>query len=237
MHFFYAPQFANQQYVLLGQEAWHCARVLRSKLGEEIHVLDGLGNTYAGKLTAISEQNCSVNVQQITHQPQPENQYLHVAIAPTKQTERMEWFVEKAVELGVNTISFLETARTEKTNIRMERIQKTAISALKQSGGKWLPIIQAPIKFPDFIRQTIQSNSKILPLIAALSPQSKPIRQVAAPPCRAVVCIGPEGDFTPAELNLAEQNEFIFVSLGQTCLRTETAGIAVCCWLHPILTA
>jgi 16S rRNA (uracil1498-N3)-methyltransferase len=169
-------------------------------------------------------KRCTFNVLETTKEP-ARNFHVHIAIAPTKSQDRIEWFVEKSVEIGVDIISFIECHNSERTSLKMDRIRKVAISAMKQSVRATLPILNKPVNFDGFINTTTENNR----FIAHVDSQNTDHLMNSCPKATtAVILIGPEGDFSDAELQLAIENNFRKVSLGSARLRTETAGLAAC---------
>lgn len=210
---------------LTADESWHCAKVLRKKAGDAVHLIDGKGNFYEGTLEVVSEKQCLVKVSKGPIQQTKKNYVLHLAIAPTKQIDRIEWMIEKAVEIGVDEISFIQCKNSERTNIKTERILKIVESAVKQSLQAFIPKVNdlRPIK------ELMLKASEDQKLIAHCfdSPKSK-IKELQFGNKSTLILIGPEGDFTKEEVELAEQNKFVALSLGDTRLRTETAGLYIC---------
>lgn len=216
----------NNIAVLTPEESWHCAKVLRKKSGDEIHLIDGIGNFYEGVLQLVSEKQCTA---QITKGPTPQekrNYYFHLAIAPTKQIDRIEWMLEKAVEIGIDEISFIQCKNSERTNLKLERIQKIVESAVKQSLQARIPKLNDLVPFKDFIKN-LNTEQKLI--AHCFETEKKSIRAIDFKNKSTCVLIGPEGDFTLEEVKLAEEkNRFSALSLGNTRLRTETAGLYVC---------
>lgn len=219
---FYSPEIGEGNHSLSEDEWRHAVKVLRLKEGDFFKITDGKGKIYHAKVTQISKSRCDFEITKTEVIPRP-NYSIHIAIAPTKKIDRIEWFVEKVTELGVDEISFIYCQNSERKVINLERIQKKAISAMKQSGQAWLPVVHPiqPLK-------NIISNTAPNKFIAHVDP-ANPVRlNEAKAQGRYMVLIGPEGDFTDEELLLATQHEFLKVSLGRNTLRTETAGVAAC---------
>lgn len=224
MLFFYQPETRNKKYLLEDEEYQHCIKVLRKKVGDEIGILDGRGGKFVAAITEITGKLCRFRVldsQQIPASPF----YHHIAIAPTKNMDRVEWFVEKACELGVNEISFIQTHHSERTKLRTERLEKKAVSALKQSKSGYLTRINPIVRFPAFIKMVPPEFQKFiavaepgLPYLGKAISSSQPI----------LTLIGPEGDFDTAEIDLASESGCRKISLGSNILRTETAGLVAC---------
>lgn len=223
MSLFYAPEIPEGNYSLDPEEARHAVKVLRLQKGESIHLTDGKGKIYDAIISNISKSSCDFLVNSTKEIPR-RNYYIHIGIAPTKNIERIEWFVEKSTEIGIDEISFMQCQNSERKVINTERIQKKAISAMKQSGGAWLPKINSMVPFD----QIIQSPTDSIKFLAHVDPSNIKYLKKAKPNGRYIVLIGPEGDFTDEEIKVAIREGFQKVSLGRSVLRTETAGIAAC---------
>ena len=209
---------------LTAEESWHCVKVLRCKAGEKINVIDGNGNFYEGELTEVNEKKCIAKITSPAKKQTPRNYYLHLGIAPTKNIDRIEWLIEKAVEIGIDEISFIRCKNSERTVIKTDRLQKIAESAVKQSLQAFIPKINSLIGFEKIIKT--ESDIK---LIAHCFPETKKtLNDFDLKNKKSLVLIGPEGDFTPAEVQLAIANKFEPLNLGNNRLRTETAGLYVC---------
>lgn len=208
---------------LTPEESWHCTKVLRMKAGDAIHLIDGFGNFYEGVLSTVNEKKC---VATINVGPKKQNKhpyYLHLAIAPTKNIDRMEWLVEKAVEIGIDEITFVRCKNSERTVIKEDRLIKIAESAVKQSLQAYIPKINGLINFNDVITETAD-----LKFIAHCEESSKKIlKDFELKNRKSLVLIGPEGDFTSEEIKLAKTEGFSEISLGANRLRTETAGLFI----------
>ena len=204
------------------EEAGHCIRVLRMKEGDRLRLTDGKGAFYDAVISAVSGKRCMVHVEKKEPQVPLWNGYIHIAVAPTKLMERNEWFVEKAVEIGVDEITFLKTDHSERDVIKMDRIGKIAVSAMKQSQKATLPVLNGMTGFRSFIERGFEGDK----FIAHCEPGSKVLLQDAVVPGHdSLVLIGPEGDFSPAEIDLALKAGFKPISLGPSRLRTETAAL------------
>jgi 16S rRNA (uracil1498-N3)-methyltransferase len=228
---FYQPSVPEGVLHLDEDESRHCVKVLRKSKGDEITVTDGRGFFYVCVITNDDARRCTFNI--IDRQEEAKAEYrIHVAISPTKNADRIEWFVEKAVEFGINEITLVECDRTERTFIKSERLHKVAISAMKQSLKATLPRINDLTPFSQVVQLATPSR------FIAYVDHSNPLHllKAAAGFRDALVVIGPEGDFTTDELQLAITNQFVKVSLGNSRLRTETAGLAACQILHLVHT-
>lgn len=224
--YFFVPDAAHQT-ELPADEAMHALRVLRLKGGDEIFLMDGVGNYYRAQVTIAATHHCYYEI--LEHLPQePEwTGHLHLAIAPTKMMERMEWFAEKATEIGVDEISFLNCKFSERRLLKMPRMEKIVISAVKQSHKAWNPVLNEMMPFRDFIRQPREGRKFIAHCYDQI-PRTylfDELRQSAASE-ELTVMIGPEGDFSLDEVQDAIAAGYQSVHLGTSRLRTETAGLS-----------
>ena len=207
----------------------HVAQVLRMQEGEELNLTDGLGQLIHGKLISVSKRVCSLSVEQRTHH-QPTGRAVQLAIAPVKNVGRFEWFIEKATELGVQRIVPVLTKRTEKERLRIDRLRQVAIAAMLQSQQVWLPSIEEPITYADLIQEWKGSSIQCL-IGHCTETERTPISAINLSDSVGLL-IGPEGDFTPEEIAMAQEAGFQPVQLGSTRLRTETAGVVGATWLR-----
>ncbi len=201
----------------------HIVQVLRMQNGEQLQLTDGKGNLFTCEITDNNRKKCTVAIKQTTNYKPPTTN-ITIAISLLKNANRFEWFLEKATEIGVTQIIPLVCERTEKTAFKFERMKSILVSAMLQSQQCWLPVLQEPIKFASLIKQSNQQQKFIAHCEDENNKQpltNKLINELT----NKLMLIGPEGDFTAAEIELALQNNFIPVSLGNTRLRTETAGI------------
>lgn len=223
MNIFYQPLITEGVLQLDEEESRHCIKVLRKMKGDQLRLTDGKGNFYDAVITSETSP-CKFEIRQTY--PEPEKKYrIHIAISPTKNSDRIEWFVEKAVEFGVDEIQMMECHNTERTHVKIERLNKVAISAMKQSVKSRLPKIEGLVPFSKVVKAS-QSSTRFIAYVDPANPLH--LKDVARPGENSLVLIGPEGDFTPEELALAMENGFKKVSLGASRLRTETAGLAAC---------
>lgn len=223
MNLFYQSDLPNGTLFLDEDESHHAVKVFRLAEGDPIEVTDGKGTLYTCRITKADARKCLFEITHTVVQPS-KPYFIHIAIAPTKNNDRMEWFVEKAVEIGVDQISFLLCQKSERKNINIERFQKQAISAMKQSHQSILPVLSPLEKFNRFIVQ--DADQKFIAYVDHENPDH--LKDKILKGKRYLVLIGPEGDFSKEELGLAEQNGFQKTSLGPNRLRTETAGLAAC---------
>lgn len=223
MNIFYCAEAnTNATFVLDENETHHAVAVLRMNVGDAIHVFDGKGKLYHATIHIITKKQVVVYVKElITERHLP--YFLHIAIAPTKQMERLEWFVEKAVELGVSKITPVICARSERKYLKTQRLHKMALAACKQSKQLELPEICEAISFENFL----ESVSEKYKFIAWCETNDTSIKQDDFRHTSSVFLIGPEGDFSSTEITLAKEKSFQELSLGNSILRTETAGVLV----------
>ncbi len=221
MHVFYTPDIAVDG-ELPEEEAGHCLRVLRLGVGDEVMLTDGKGFFYKAVITAATGKRCQVKVVETIGQAPLWNGHLHLAMAPTKNMDRIEWFAEKATEIGFDELSFVNCRFSERKVIKTERIEKIVVSAVKQSLKARKPLVNELTDFGKFIQQKFEGQK----FIAHCYEGEKPLlKDVLIPGKDAVVLIGPEGDFSPEEVQKAEAAGFQAISLGKSRLRTETAAL------------
>ena len=231
MQLFYQPDIMKGSHFLTEEESKHCIKVLRNSVGDTLDVVDGSGAKFKVRITEAHAKKTMFDV--ISHQRKEElPYYIHIGIAPTKQIERTEWFLEKAIEIGVDEISFFFGRHSERKNINLERMQKKAVSAMKQSLKYQLPIIKLYQDLPSLISHIPEKQSKYIGCVDFDNPCH--LKSVAQINENSVVLIGPEGDFNKTELELALEKGFKKVSLGSSRLRTETAGLVACHTLNLI---
>ncbi|MDZ7936699.1 MAG: 16S rRNA (uracil(1498)-N(3))-methyltransferase [Emticicia sp.] len=210
--------------VLSEEDSRHCVKVLRKNIKDKIHVVDGVGGLFECEITKAHEKKCEVRILSVRREFEKRNHYLHIAIAPTKNADRIEYFIEKCVEIGVDDITLIQTKHSERKNQKTERLVKIAISAMKQSLKAYLPKINELTDFEKFIK-TANLDAKF---VAHLTDDAKPLKEVVADKKGVLIMIGPEGDFAKEEISLAQNTGFQVVTLGNTRLRTETAGVVAC---------
>ncbi|MFL5753777.1 MAG: 16S rRNA (uracil(1498)-N(3))-methyltransferase [Bacteroidia bacterium] len=227
MQLFYCKNREGNTAVLTEEESWHCVKVLRKKAGDVIHLIDGTGGFYQAILTDAHPKACTVEITSEESNYKKRNYHLHIAIAPTKNMDRIEWFAEKAVEIGVDEISFLLCKASERKVVKTERILRVVESAVKQSIQAYLPRVNELMPFKKFIEE--QKNNKAGKLIAhCMEDNAVPLKKLISPGENVLCLIGPEGDFSRDEAELAFQHQYQGLSLGANRLRTETAGLYVC---------
>jgi len=230
---FYQPKITFGNLYLDSEESKHCIRVLRKRVGDKISIFDGNGGTYICRLTNPNPKKAEFEILEKYYIEKPKN-LIHIAIAPTKNIERIEWFLEKSIEVGIQIISFVQCVKSERKKVKMERMIRKAINAMKQSKNPYLPIINDIVSLKDFIMNVDTHADKFI--CHESMGQGHYILHEATQGSNYKVIIGPEGDFTKDELQLAEKYKFLPVSLGETRLRTETAGVVACTLLNALNT-
>lgn len=200
----------------------HIVQVLRMRNGEQLQLTNGKGNLFTAEIKDDNRKKCVVTILKTTSLKRPANN-VTIAISLIKNNTRFEWFLEKATEIGVSEIIPLICERTEKTAFKLDRMKNILVSAMLQSQQTWLPVLQEPVKFVTLVNQSKQEQK----FIAHCEDENKkvPLNLQISNSSNQLILIGPEGDFTKQEIDLALQNNFIAVTLGNTRLRTETAGI------------
>lgn len=226
MQLFYNPTINETQtsFVFDKEESKHIIKVLRKKEGDILHVTNGLGFLFSTEISIASDNKCTVKINSFEKQEGPKFR-LHLAVAPTKMNERYEWFLEKATEIGIQEITPIICEHSERKVIKTDRFQKILESAMKQSLHYYLPKLNEPIAFKDFIKQ---KQSGQLFIAHCEETDKKSLKNELKSNEDVTILIGPEGDFSVKEILLAIDNKFIPVSLGATRLRTETAAIVAC---------
>lgn len=224
---FYAPNAKDSSY-LSEEESFHAFKVLRLRVGDTIHLLDGCGSKFETKIKVIEGKKVAFgSLALIESEPTPAYT-IHLYVAPTKQMERMEWMVEKCGEFGIHGIHFFTSKNSERKEIKLQRLEKTAISALKQSKNLYLPEITGLHTFKEMAEK--DGGEKLFAFIS--NPPADVLTRVASKGLEYHVLVGPEGDFTVEESAILINNRWKPFSLGKSILRTETAGIAICHALH-----
>ena len=225
MQLFYVPNISGAEVILNETESKHAVRVLRLKEGDEIELVDGKGGFYNAKITDANPKKCQLSIIDSQTEFGKKDFYLHIAIAPTKNIDRTEWFLEKCTEIGINEITPLLSEHSERKVIKPERLKKILVSAMKQSVKAYLPKLNELTKLSDLLPQARETKK----FIAHCNEGEKPhLKNVVNPGDNVLILIGPEGDFSPEEVELALENGFEAISLGNARLRTETAGVVAC---------
>lgn len=226
MHLFYTPNIDHEIYLLDETESGHCIRVLRLKKGDTVNLIDGRGGFYTAVIEKPDPRRCEVKVVDKKENFGKRNYSLHLAVAPTKSIDRFEWLLEKATEIGVDEITPLLCEHSERKHIRTDRLMKVITSSVKQSLTAYHPKLNELTPFRDFLEKDFEGTK----LIAHCYESEKPhIKHTLPPNGRYTILIGPEGDFSEEEVGLAIKAGFSPISLGNSRLRTETAGVVACC--------
>ena len=224
MYLFYTPDIENT-HCLSEEESVHCVRVLRYGRGDAILLTDGRGTTYRARITNPHPKHCEFEVIGSEKQEKTHDFYLHIAIAPTKNIERLEWMVEKCTEIGVDEITPLLCHYSERKTLRIDRLEKIILSAAKQSLTPYLPRLNPLTDFHTLINQTVQEQRFIA---HCYKEDKRELRDEVQKGKSVCVLIGPEGDFSEEEVAYALAKGFVPVGLGKSRLRTETAGVVAC---------
>ena len=218
--FFYDPLMSGE---LPQEEAHHAVRVLRLQIGDEIRLMDGKGTFYRATITAATGHRCLYSIEETRPQEPAWNGHLHLAMAPTKLMDRVEWFAEKATEIGFDELTFLDCQFSERRVVKEERIDKILISAMKQSHKAFKPQLNGMRRFRDFITQERDGDKFICHCYEEIGKES--LIDILREGVPATVLIGPEGDFSIEEVKFAMEHGYKSVSLGKSRLRTETAAL------------
>lgn len=222
MHLFFAPDLSASEFYLPEEETHHFVHVLRFSQGKQIEVTDGLGTRALCEATEVSKKQVLLTVLQKEIFQIPDRK-LHIAIAPTKNIDRFEWFVEKATELGIAEITPIICRHSERKMLRLERIQKLVVSAARQSQHYYFPIVNSEVAYDKFMESVNVEEASAF--VAHCEESEKQEARELSSTVNAVVLIGPEGDFSHEEIEMALKKGFKALSLGNSRLRTETAGL------------
>lgn len=227
MQLFYTPDIdpAHSNYILNEDESKHCIRVLRLEAGAEVQLIDGQGGLYNARIVDAHPKRTVLQINSVVTAFNKRNHFLHIAVAPTKNIERMEWFVEKATEIGIDAITPVICQRSERKELKTERLNKIITSAIKQSVKAYHPVLNEPVSFSQLLLKPFDGQKFIahcdtgpkMALNAAINKRGS-----------YLILIGPEGDFSPDEIGAAMQNGYKAITLGESRLRTETAALEAC---------
>jgi len=238
MHLFYTPDITVPVYTLSEDESKHAIRVLRLVKGDVIYLVDGNGGFYTAEIIDDNAKRCTVTITETKKEYNKRPFYLHIAIAPTKSIDRIEWFLEKATEIGINEITPIECEHSERTIVKPERLNKVLVSAIKQSVKAYIPKLNEMCDFEKLVQQEFDGEKFIAHCYPNLSSSSFPsgeerkdkvhLKKLYSIGKNALILIGPEGDFSQKEVELALQHGFKEMSLGKSRLRTETAALLAC---------
>lgn len=227
MHLFYTPDIepSVKQYFLNEEESKHCVRVLRLNVGDEVQLIDGRGGFYIASIKDAHPKRTILDIISVTENYQQRNHYLHIAVAPTKNIERLEWFLEKATEIGIDEISLIICQRSERKEARVDRLNRIITSAVKQSIKAYHPLLNEAVPFSKFISTDLSGQGFIAHCAEGEKGSLKSILNIGE---RTTILIGPEGDFTDTEVVAALNSGYKPITLGDSRLRTETAALEAC---------
>lgn len=230
--FFYVPNVMTTE-ELPEEEAMHALRVLRLKSGDEMMLTDGEGNFYKAEITIAATRKCMFKLVETLPQRKVWRGSLRLVVSPTKMMERMEWMVEKATEIGFDRVSFINCDNSERRVVKTKRLEKIVVSAIKQSRKAWKPVIDEIVSFDEFMAEGVGGMKYIahcyeeIPKVDFFGEMGKVDKDADI-----TVMIGPEGDFSLNEVKKCLEAGFVSVSLGESRLRTETAGLAAVMMAH-----
>jgi 16S rRNA (uracil1498-N3)-methyltransferase len=224
MALFYVPDIA-ERWELSEEEAAHALRVLRLTVGDELDITDGKGNLYRSVISSVAGKHCYVEAKEVVPVPKGWNGKIHIAVAPTKNMDRIEWFAEKATEIGLDTITFLNCRFSERKVVKNERVERIVVSAMKQSLKYSKPEVEEMVDFKKFISVERPGEKYIA---HCYDGERRLLKELHVAGEDATILIGPEGDFSPEEVKMAMEAGYKPVSLGNSRLRTETAALVAC---------
>jgi len=216
--------FSASSTILCEEESKHCISVMRHRVGDEVNVTNGCGKLFRCTIVDANSKKCKLTINEIVDCHKPTH-HLHMAVAPTKNTDRFEWFVEKAVEMGVGEITPIICEHSERNHLRLDRLQRLVIAACKQSLKFYLPRINEPCKASELIATATEQQKFIL---HCEQQQKQHLFNLAQKGLSSLVLIGPEGDFSKSEIQQAQEHNFMEATLGDERLRTETAAMVAC---------
>ena len=226
------PNLQKGCFELPEDEARHAIKVLRARVGDSFHLIDGKGGFADATIVEVGKRNCVVDVAEIQHEAETTAK-LTMIVSPTKQTDRFEWFLEKAVEIGVDRVIPVWTTRSERKVEKHYRWQKVLVSAMKQSGRSWLPVLESAVSFEEAV-EMCEGNLYIAHCMEAIEGSKTHLLKALKAGESASIAIGPEGDFTREEVELALDKGALEISLGDSRLRTETAGIVAVTYFRSV---
>lgn len=225
MYLFYAPGLNTADCFLNEEESRHCSKVLRLQKDDQIEVIDGNGSFYHAKITVSDPKKTRFAIERTQQEFGKRNHYLHIAVAPTKNIERLEWFIEKATEIGIDEITPILCQRSERKIINHDRLNKVITSAVKQSLKAYHPKLNQLTSLTTLIKEETDAQKWIA---HCADGEKVSIKEALSPQKKYLILIGPEGDFSPQEIDLALKNQFQAITLGSSRLRTETAALEAC---------
>lgn len=224
MALFYVPDIA-ERWELSEEEAAHALRVLRLAVGDELEITDGKGTLYKAVISSVVGKHCYVEAKEVLPMPKGWNGDIHIAVAPTKNMDRIEWFAEKATEIGLDALTFLNCRFSERKVVKCERVERIVVSAMKQSLKYSKPLVNEMTDFKKFISEPREGEKYIA---HCYNDEKHLLKDIHESGVDATILIGPEGDFSPEEVKMAMDAGYKPVSLGNSRLRTETAALVAC---------
>lgn len=224
MNLFYFPSIVSGTFTLDEQESKHIVRVLRLSAGDKIYITDGKGNLFETRIIEDHPKKCKVEIVSVKNEFQKRNFKVHLVVAPTKNIARFEWFLEKATEVGIDEITPIICDHSERRVLKTERLNRVLIGAMKQSLKAYLPVLNEPASFDEFLKGDFPYQK----FIAYFHEDNPELKEIYIPGSDAIVVVGPEGDFSDIEIKMAVDSGFIPVNLGKSRLRTETAALVAC---------
>ena len=224
MDLFYYPNIYSGNILLDEQESKHIIRVLRLSAGDRIHITDGKGNLFETRIIEDHPKKCKVEIISVKKKFQKRDFKVHLAVAPTKNIARFEWFLEKATEIGIDEITPIICDHSERRILKTARLNRVIIGAMKQSLKAYLPVLHEPTGFDEFLKGDFPDQK----FIAYFLEDNPELKETYIPGSDAIVLVGPEGDFSAGEIDRAVDSGFITVNLGKSRLRTETAALVIC---------
>ena len=224
MNLFYAPDLTSGLYHLTKEESRHCIKVLRLNTGDALHITDGRGTLVGARLIDPDPKKCIVEILNTKKEYEKRSYRIHLAVAPTKNISRFEWFLEKATEIGIDEVTPLICDHSERRVVKTDRLERILIGAMKQSLKAYLPVLNEAVNFTDFISQPFNGQK----FIASFAEGNSNLKNIYQSGQDVLILIGPEGDFSPSETEQANNAGFSRINLGNSRLRTETAAVVAC---------
>ena len=229
MQLFFTPDLnpSLENFILSEEESKHAIRVLRMDTGDCLHLIDGRGGLYEAQIIDPHPKRTVITILNVEEEFQRPKYHLHIAVGPTKNIDRIEWFLEKATEVGIQEITPVICEHSERKEVKLDRLNKVVVAAMKQSLKAYLPKLNPAVSFKQFLRE-IPKEGVQKAIAHCVDAEKKYLNQVLEPDQHYIILIGPEGDFSEDEIDLALQMGFHPISLGEARLRTETAALAAC---------
>ncbi|MEG0499751.1 MAG: 16S rRNA (uracil(1498)-N(3))-methyltransferase [Rikenellaceae bacterium] len=224
MQLFYVKKIDSEIIILDEEESKHAIKVLRKTVGDTLHIIDGEGGMYQATIVDSNPKHCTVSIIEAKKEYEKLPYQLHIAIAPTKNIDRIEWFVEKATEIGISAFTMLRTEHSERKTVNDERMEKVIVSAMKQSIKAYKPTLNSMIPLAEFLKQDF-GDSECFIAHCSTNFERTHLKEILNGNSKIVLLIGPEGDFSDNEIEMALKRGFKSISLGTSRLRTETAAL------------